>query len=387
MRKRRTGSLLKLATLAVTAAFSYFALSGVHPSRAWSALAASDVAWLVPAVLVFVLSMAARAIRWRSLFAPGRRPPLSTVANAMTIGYLYNNILPARAGELARVLVLNRRSTAGTVEIAGTAVLERLYDVVGILAIFLLAVPWLPHVSWLAPAAYVAGALAAGIGASAFVLARHGERAVRSVLAPLRRLPGISEERLGRLAGEVTHGLSGLRHPGVALLGLLWTIVAWLLTALLAYLVSLALHLQLPLASGVLVTAAIGLAMILPAPPASVGVFEGAVLIGLKAYGVPQSAGLPFALVLHLLNFLPFVLAGAWLLHYNSRHPAPGVSSARPTPTPGYAPRFSARDRPPAASPSGGELATAQAEAVQLQAGKGEERLGPVYDRRLHADG
>lgn len=386
---RRTGSLLKLATLAVTAAFSYFALSGVHLSRVWSALAASDAAWLLPATLVFVLSMAARAVRWRSLFAPGRRPPLGAVANAMTLGYLYNSIMPARAGELARVLVLSRRSDAGTVEIAGTAALERLYDVVGILAIFLLAVPWLPHVPWLAPAAYVAGALAVAIGASALVLARHGERAVLAVLAPLRRLPGFSEERRRRLADEVTHGLSGLRHPGVALLGLLWTIVAWLLTALLAYLVSLAFHLQLPLASGVLVTAAIGLAMILPAPPAAVGVFEGAVLIGLKAYGLSQSTALPYALVLHLLNILPFVLVGVWLVHHNSRHPVArdGSEPAPLAPALRYAPRFAARRATPPGPASGRELAAAQPEAMQLQAREDGERLGPVYDRRLHTDG
>ncbi len=51
--------------------------------------------------------------------------------------------------------------------------------------------------------------------------------------------------------------------------------------------------------------------MILPSPPAAVGVFEGAALIALKAYGVPYSSALPYALVLHLVNFVPFVVARA----------------------------------------------------------------------------
>jgi hypothetical protein len=41
----------------------------------------------------------------------------------------------------------------------------------------------------------------------------------------------------------------------------------------------------------------------------------------LRAYGVPHSTALPYALVLHLVNFVPFVLIGAAILHYNSRHP------------------------------------------------------------------
>jgi uncharacterized membrane protein YbhN (UPF0104 family) len=77
----------------------------------------------------------------------------------------------------------------------------------------------------------------------------------------------------------------------------------------------------LPFAAVVLVQVAIGLGMILPSAPAAVGVFEGATLIALGAYKLPQSTGLPYALVFHLVNFIPFVLTGAFLLHYNARHP------------------------------------------------------------------
>ena len=107
----------------------------------------------------------------------------------------------------------------------------------------------------------------------------------------------------------------------LALEAFVWTILAWLLTALSAYLVSVAFHLHLPFACGVLVAVAIGLGMILPSPPAAVGVFEGAALIALSAYGVPHSSALPYAVVLHLVNFVPFVVVGALLLHYNARHP------------------------------------------------------------------
>jgi uncharacterized membrane protein YbhN (UPF0104 family) len=86
-----------------------------------------------------------------------------------------------------------------------------------------------------------------------------------------------------------------------------------------------------------LVAVAIGLGMILPSPPAAVGVFEGAVVIALRAYGVRVSSALPYAVVLHLVNIVPFILIGLYLLHHNSRHPrrtrrtevAPGVRSAR----------------------------------------------------------
>jgi uncharacterized membrane protein YbhN (UPF0104 family) len=99
----------------------------------------------------------------------------------------------------------------------------------------------------------------------------------------------------------------------------------------------LAFHLGLPFAASVLVQVAIGLGMILPSAPAAVGVFEGATLIALRAYGLPHATALPYALVYHLVNFIPFVVAGALLLHYNTLHPrnaestsSPGENSAAP---------------------------------------------------------
>jgi hypothetical protein len=310
-----------VATILVTLVFSYVALRDINLTLAWHALRTSDYWWLAVALIAFALGAQARALRWRSLFARGRRPPVGVVTNAMMIGYLYNNVLPARAGEAARVVVLTQRSSTAPVEIVGTVVLERLYDVLGILVLFFAAEPWLPHVSWFGAAALAALVLAVLIIAAATVLAVYGDRPLRLLLRPLGRFSLFSGERLERTLAELTHGLSGLRHLGLAVEVFVWTIAAWLFTALCAYTVSLAFHLHLPFACGVLVTVAIGAGMILPSAPAAVGVFEGATLIALEAYHVPHSSALPYAVVLHLVNFLPYILVGAMLLHYNSRHP------------------------------------------------------------------
>jgi uncharacterized protein (TIRG00374 family) len=328
--------LLNLVTVAVTAVFTYIALKGIDLPHAWRALRTSDYWWLIPALVAFALGNFARALRWRSLFAPGRRPPLGTTLNAMMIGYLYNNILPARAGEAARILVLTRRSSSPPVEITGTVVLERLYDIVAILMIFFVAEPWLPHVSWFGTAAIVAVCLAVVIAGVATVLAVYGDRPLRLLMRPLRRLSLFSGERLERTIEELTHGLSGLHNLRVALEALLWTTVAWMFSVLCAFLVMVAFHLHLPFAAAVLVMVAIGLGMILPSPPAAVGVFEGAALIALRAFSLPHSTALSYALVLHLVNFVPFVVVGAYLLHYNTRHPrrADSLATAEPPTAP-----------------------------------------------------
>ncbi len=195
--------LLNLAIIAVTLVFSYVALSSINLSLAWHALRTSDYSWLAIALIAFSLGNLTRAFRWRSLFAPDRRPPIGSVWNAMMVGYLYNNIMPARAGEAARVVVLTQRSAAPATEIVGTVVIERLYDVIAILLIFFAAKSWLPPVSWFDAAAIAALVLAISIIIGAAVLAIYGDRPLRILLRPLRRLSLFSGERFDRTIDEL----------------------------------------------------------------------------------------------------------------------------------------------------------------------------------------
>ena len=77
-------------------------------------------------------------------------------------------------------------------------------------------------------------------------------------------------------------------------------------------------HLGLSVLAGLLVTIATGLSLVLPSSPGAVGVFEAAALVGLKAYGIDKADALSFALVLHAVNFLPYVFAGMLVLQWQA---------------------------------------------------------------------
>src|SRR5262249_31048527 len=151
---------------------------------AWKALEHCDAWWLLPAMVAFAAQTVMRAMRWRSLFAPGRRPPRRPVLAATLVGYLFNNIMPARAGEVARIVVLNQRTGTPASEIVGTAVVERVYDVLSILIIFFCASPWLPHETWSTTAAILAAVAAVGLTIVICVLAIYGDRPVRVLARP-----------------------------------------------------------------------------------------------------------------------------------------------------------------------------------------------------------
>jgi uncharacterized protein (TIRG00374 family) len=247
------------------------------------------------------------------LFSPAARPAFVPATKALLVGYLLNNILPARAGDAVRVLYLHDEAGTSRSEALGTVVTERIYDVVALLLVLFAAAPFLPEVTWLTRAVYFAVALSVVVLASGLILARYGARPTRFLMRPLVRLPGVSEEDVDRAAASLTAGLHGLHRPPTALAALALTTLSWVVVAISTWLLLIGFDLGVGLGAGFLVLVTTGLALVIPSLPAGIGVYEAATVLALSAYGVDESRALSFAVVLHGVNFFPYFLA-AYLL-------------------------------------------------------------------------
>ncbi|MGH2839188.1 MAG: lysylphosphatidylglycerol synthase transmembrane domain-containing protein, partial [Solirubrobacteraceae bacterium] len=312
--RRGTRPLLVAAGFIVTVAAMYFAVRGVDLDEAQDALADSNLLWLVPSGAVLAAAVGLRALRWWSLFDADHRPPLSAVTRALFMGYFFNNILPVRAGEVARVITLHRRTGTPRAEALGTVFVERLFDVLALLFLLFAAHPLLPEIDWLRKAALFGAVVVAAACAVVYVIVRYDERAIRVLLSPLRRLPIANlSERLEHAARNATRGLVALRDPRVALEAMALTLASWIVLASSCWILLAAFSLDLPLIAGLLVLVTLNLSMILPSGPAALGVFEAATVLALQAFDVPRADALSYALVLHLLNLVPFLVVGAVL--------------------------------------------------------------------------
>ncbi len=313
--KRNARPLLLLAGLVVTLAGMALALDGVALSDSADALAESNLWWLIPSFAVFVAGVGLRGLRWWALFHPDKRPPLVEVTRALLVGYFFNNILPMRAGEAARVISLHGRTQTSRAETLGTVVAERVFDLLALLAILFVAYPWLPELSWIRAAVIFAGVVIAAVAVLVFVLVRWEDRAIHWLLSPLRRIrrDGFAE-RVELAAINATRGMRAIRDPRVALGALALTVASWVVLSFSYWILMQGFSLDLPFSAGLLVTVTINMGLILPSSPAALGVFEAATVIALKAFGVDQAEALSYALVLHLLNLIPFLAVGAGLL-------------------------------------------------------------------------
>jgi hypothetical protein len=287
----------------------------VELNEVWRSLRSSNYWWLLPAFGGLVVFVVLRSIRWRYLFVAQTRPSLWPVTEATLIGQFFNSVLPARAGELARVVALNLRAGTSRAETLSTVVVERAFDVLALLVLLFVGLPWFPDVTWLRTAAWLAVGLGLALALTAVALALYGERPVHFLLRPLARLPFLSTRRVELAALNLTQGLAGLRRTHLGLGAFALTTASWLVLAVTYWLVLLCFDLGLSPGAALLVVIATGLSLVLPSGPAALGVFEAATVVALGAYGVSESKALSYALVLHALIVVPFIAAGGVVLN------------------------------------------------------------------------
>ena len=313
---RGRGRLLAWIGIALSLVFAYLAFRDVEFDALGEALREQDYLFLLPSGAALAVAVVLRAWRWQLLFERGSRPAFGHVANALLVGYLFNTILPARAGEVVRVQVLGRRAGTSRAHVLATVVLERSYDVVVLVLLLACATPFLPPVAWRTAALALGGVLVAGLIAVA-VIAQRYQSVATALLSLLARLPFLGPERVERAGGNFMRGLVSLRSSRLALAALAVTVASWLALALSTWFLLLGTRIDEGFGAALLVLVATNLILVLPSSPAALGAFEAAAVLALSAYGVGREQALSFALVLHALNAFPYLPLGyaALVLH------------------------------------------------------------------------
>jgi len=281
--------------------------------------------WLfLASAAVATLTFPARASRWRIILAaryPGVR--WKPVWHATAIGFMANNILPARAGEVARVYAGSRLVGIPFTASLGAAAVDRIFD--GLIVVLLMAVA---IASTDFPSAVTVGGtsvstVAAWTGAGfililgfLFVLVHAPREGLAWVASALRRtLPGRAAEWIVRVTRGFIEGLSILRAPRDFARVVVWSLAVWLVNGAAFYLGFLAFHINgLPLTAPLLLQGIVAIGVAIPSSPGFFGLFEAGSRVSLGLYGVPGVAAASFALGTHIGWFVPITALGLFHL-------------------------------------------------------------------------
>lgn len=345
--------------LGISLVFLYIAFRGQDLGEVRDALGEVNYWYLFPALGLYFLGVWIRAVRWSILLRPVVAVRPRETFPIVVVGYMANNVLPLRTGELVRSFVLGRRFGVRKTTSLATIAVERLFDGLTMLAFMLSATAFVSFTSELRHLALVAFGLFTCILLGLFVLTLGGDLRDRLLQLVLGPLPTSLADRVERLAESFLSGLGVLRRKsdlgivaGTSLLawfceaGMYWTIARGFGTSLTD---------QIGIAATLLTTGVANLATLIPSSPGYVGPFEsGVTLVVNGALDVPREVALSYAIVVHAALWFPITLIGLvvwWRQHLSLgdvRAGEPDLATDEVAPaTPGDPMTAPARDRRP----------------------------------------
>jgi glycosyltransferase 2 family protein len=292
---RRNALLRGGVGAAISVVAIWLVLRSVDVGQTIEILRAADLGWIVLVAAFVVIDLLMRALRWQRLVAPIGRVGYLPMLAYLLIGYLANNVLPARLGELVRSHYLGDREGLSRTTTLGTVVVERVVDFVVVVAIAAAAILVLSVRGIVANAVLVGVALAALLAAAiAIGIAAHRLPGAERIAVIAGRWP-----RLMDLAGKLRGGLAVAGRPRTLGEALLLSLLAWGATVLAFAAAGQAVGIELTIGQASLLAAGVALVTAIPAGPANLGTFELAAVEIAKAVGVPPHEAFAIALLVH----------------------------------------------------------------------------------------
>ncbi|MCL5611461.1 MAG: flippase-like domain-containing protein [Chloroflexi bacterium] len=306
----------------ISVVFIWLALRGLRLDEFWSAVRSANYWWLIPGIGVYFMAVWVRAWRWHYLLKPIKEIPTSTMFPITTIGYMGNNIYPARAGEVLRAVILKRREGVSVSASLATIIVERIFDGVVMLSFVFINLPELAkltgasgfvgniqQVAMIGTGVFL-GALGIFLLAAMFPLstAKIGEWLI------VRLLPERLRENISGIMRKFLEGLASLRSPINVLMVFFTSVIIWLLETGKYWFVMQAFNFKVSFFALMLMNGIVNLATTIPSAPGYIGTFDAPGIAVLTAYGVNQATAAGYTLTLHVALWLPITLLGAYFL-------------------------------------------------------------------------
>ncbi|MFN8059371.1 MAG: lysylphosphatidylglycerol synthase transmembrane domain-containing protein [Vicinamibacterales bacterium] len=306
--------LVLLATGGLLAVF----LRQAEFSQVWAGIRLASGPMLMLSLVFTTLTYVLRAVRWQVLLSPIGRVAFGPAFRTTVMGFSANFLLPARAGEVLRPYLLARQQRLDVTATFATIVVERLLDLMTVLALFFLFtlsyVPD-PRVDLKVFRAVELGVGLATLGAAAALamgLFVSGRPAVaQSMVERLGSvLPARAAAFVGDLLARFITGFAVLQDRRAFTLSLLLSLPLWLAIAGGIWSVTAAFHLPVPLLGSLLVMAILVVGVSVPTPGAVGGFHEAYRFATTAFYAVPNNVAVGAALVLHAVSFVPVTVLG-----------------------------------------------------------------------------
>lgn len=307
--------------IAISALFLFLLFRKIDLDKLALAFREMDYRFIPPALALTFLSYFLRAVRWKFLLLPIKPTRLSNLFPSTMIGYMANNLLPARLGEFVRAYSLGQKEGIGTGAVFASLVVDRLCDGFTVLLVLLVTFftihlpPGMEHIQQgLVTGGYVTFALYVAVLAFLALLRSRTDWTVRLVALILSP---VSATFADKVIAQMRSFISGIRIPSqpaalaaIAVTSLLiWATAIWPVDLVLRSFGTV-----LPAVASMFIMVFLVFAVMVPASPGYVGTYHFACVTALSAFRIDSEKALSIALVIHGLSFFPVIAAGLYFL-------------------------------------------------------------------------
>jgi uncharacterized protein (TIRG00374 family) len=300
--------------------FIWLALRGLRLNEFWGAVRKANYWWLVPGICVYFVGVWVRAWRWHYLLKPIKEIPTRAMFPITTIGYMGNNIYPARAGEVLRAIILKRKEGVPVSASLATIIVERIFDGVVMLAFVFLNLPELAKLTGssgfvgnIQQVAVIGTGIFLGALAVFLLAAMFPQITAKVGLWMIERfIPKRIHTKIIGIMNKFLDGLASLRSPLNVLMVFFTSVIIWLLETAKYWFVMHAFKFSVSFFALMLMNGIVNLATTIPSAPGYIGTFDAPGIAVLTAYGVDQANAAGYTLTLHVALWLPITLLGAY---------------------------------------------------------------------------
>jgi uncharacterized protein (TIRG00374 family) len=301
--------------LVVSAVSLYIAIQNLKPLEVWRAFQQAHYLWIGPAIVLYLLALVARTLRWRALLSSERWIPLRELLPTMAMGRGANNIYPFRTGEIIRALLLKQRNGIPAATGLAAILVERVFDGLTMILFLILAaliggIPdYLNYVVWAALAVF--GAALALI--YALVLWP----------APIQRLtkrlidritPQRFRSQLHAIIERFVGGFTSIKSVLTLTLVILFSITVWIAETVSYRLLMNSFSFDIDLHHLLLMSSTANLGTALPSGPGNLGTFDAPAILVLTRVGIPENTAIGYQTLLHAVLWCTETFAGLWFM-------------------------------------------------------------------------
>lgn len=294
----------------VSAFFVVLIIYKVDFNKTKEALETANYTYLLLGIALSLMTNIFRSYRWKFVLDPIQKIGIPSLFSGVAIGYMANNLLPARLGEFVRAYIIGKKEGISKTSTLATIVVERIFDGLTLLFFLVLISLFFSMPVWVKRVGFIAAVFFLSLSAFLIILMFNKDIGVRLVERGLGFFSSRMGKRASRLSDYFLSGLAIVNHKKDIAIVFLFSVIVWLVEGTTYYVVSLSFDINLPLYVPILTVVIVNLGIMIPSAPGYIGTFEFFCISALALFFVEESTALSFAIVLHAVLFVPITVIG-----------------------------------------------------------------------------